>query len=161
MLACLATILAGCVAPPPTVGVVDVPAVARALGRDDLISARVTEVNNSLRTQLVDLSQKMQAELQIQRDALGESASEEALGDFEQTLSRANDEFEKVQRAALVRSRQARDALVSTFRREVVQVAQEVAAARGVSAILTVDASLLWFEPTLDMTDEVIASMRS
>lgn len=156
-----AAVAAGCDRAPVNVGVIDVAAVARALGRDDVMTAQVTEVNRSLQAQLLQRSELIRAQLQTQRDALGEDASEEAMGQFEETLREANEEFDKIQRTAVVRSRQVRDALVTKFRREVTQVAQEVASTKGLRAIFSSDATLLWYEPALDITDEVIAEMRA
>lgn len=156
-----AALTAGCVAPPASVAVIDLDAVARALGRDDVINAQVTEVNRSLRAQLLERSEEMRAQLQTQRDALGDEAGEDALEDFQQALRSANDQFDRIQRSAVARSRQVRDALVVGFRQEVAQVARDVARGRGVRAVLSSDASLLWYEPSLDLTDEVIAEMRA
>jgi Skp family chaperone for outer membrane proteins len=160
--AVLATLvgLAGC-APAPGLAVVDLEAVARALGRDDAMTQQVNVVNESLRLQLREAAERLREELQAEQDAIGDDASESDQARFEQLLAEANRRLEDTQRAALMRSTQFRQAVVSDFRREVVIVAREIAARSDIPAVLSSDASLLWYDRALDITDEVIAEMRA
>jgi Skp family chaperone for outer membrane proteins len=155
----LALVLAAC-SRPPAVAVVDLEAVARALGRDDAMTRQVQTLDETLRLQLREAAELLREELQAERDALGEEASETQRARFERLLAEANGRLEESQRVALLRSSRFREDVVQGFRREVAGIARQIAARHHIPAVLSSDASLLWFDASLDITDEVIAEMR-
>ena len=160
MLAAALCAVAACT-PAPGIAVVDLQAVARALGRDDAMSQQVGAVNDTLRQQLRNAAERLRDELQAEQDALGGGATDDARTRFDQLLAEANRRLEETQRAALLRSSQFQQAVVNDFRREVAAIARGIADRRAIPAVLSSDASLLWYDSALDITDEVIAEMRA
>ncbi|MEO0973537.1 MAG: OmpH family outer membrane protein [Pseudomonadota bacterium] len=154
-------LLAGCTPPPAPIAVIDLQVIARALGRDDVMSQQITVVNETLRQQLQSAAEQLREQLQAEQDALGDDATDEDQQRFDQLLSTANQRLEESQRTVQLRSSQFQQAVVADFRREVTAIAREIAASEGAQAVLlSTNTSLLWYDSTIDITEEVIARMR-
>ncbi|MEJ2133168.1 MAG: hypothetical protein P8Y95_16445, partial [Gammaproteobacteria bacterium] len=54
-----------------------------------------------------------------------------------------------------------RAGVVSEFLNDVRPHAAEIAAARGAKLVLTAATNMIWFDASIDITDEVIAAMRA
>ena len=51
--------------------------------------------------------------------------------------------------------------MILRFRRDVAEIAQEIANRAGSKLVLVSNYETIWFDPTADITDEVIAVMRA
>ena len=141
------------------VAIVDVNAVARALGRDDVIEQRIVSANQQLTSQLLQVAQSLQQQLEaLQQDA---GQDEEARQQLAQATVKANQQLKQTQRAAQQQLEQYRAGVVSEFLGEVRPHAAEIARQRGAKLVLTAAANLIWFDAIVDITDEVIAAMRA
>lgn len=140
------------------VAMVDVNAVARALGRDDVIEQQIQSANHQLTTQLLQVAQSLQQQLEAQQQSAGED--EAAREQLAQATAKANQQLKKSQRAAQQQLDKYRAGVVGAFLNEVRPHAEEIARARHVRLVLTAS-SILWFDPAIDITDEVIAAMRA
>ena len=154
-------LIAGCdlqgAAPRSDVAIVDIDAVARALGRDDVIAQQIDQANQQLSAQVVQIAQNLQGQLQDFQDSLDEADGEQ----LEQRTAEANRQLQATQQEARQRAALYRSAVVTQFRNEVQPVASEVARGLGASIVLTSAVPALWFDPAIDITDEVIAAMRA
>ena len=142
------------------VGVVDLDAVARRIGRD-------VEIQETLRRRQTALNEQlsvMQASHQQQLNEAQEQLDERPPGERTSRLNR-------LQRQASARVREARqraDRDLRTHRRQMVQafrdviapVANQVASERGLSIVVTRnDSVILTFHPSVDITNAVVARM--
>ena len=160
-LACL-TFLAGCEpqgSGRAAVAIIDLDAVARALGRDDVIAQQINQANQQLAGQLGQVATNLQQQVQSRRDEY-EVIGDEAEQELQERTAAANQRLQQTQQLAQQRSAQFRQAVINAFRNEVSPYAQEIAAERGAVAVVTVATPMLWFDPEVDITDEVIAEMR-
>lgn len=141
------------------VAVIDLDAVARALGRDDVITQRINDANQQLTTQLGQVAQNLQQQLAEAREKYP-VVGDEAEAELQQKAAAATAQLQQTQRLAQQRSAQFRTAVINEFREEVQPFAAELAERRGAVAIMTVAAPMLWFDPAVDITGDVISAMR-
>ena len=141
------------------IAIVDVNAVARALGRDDVIEQRIVSANQQLTSQLLEVAQSLQQQLEALQQTAGDD--DEARQQLAQATVKANQQLKQTQRAAQKQLEQYRAGVVSEFLNEVRPHAAEIARERGARLVLTAAANLLWFDATVDITDEVIAALRA
>ena len=141
------------------VAIIDLDAIARALGRDDVIAQQINVANQQLAGQLGQVATNLQQQVQAERDKY-EVIGDEAEQELVQLTAVANQQLQQTQRLAQQRSAEFRTAVINSFRNEVTPYAQEIATQRGVAAVITVATPMLWFDSSADITDEVIAAMR-
>jgi len=156
-----AALIAGCQPQGGAAGVaiIDLDAVARALGRDDVIAQQINVANQQLAGQLGQVATNLQQQVQARRDEY-EVIGDEAEQELQQLTAVANQRLQQTQQLAQQRSAQFRQAVINSFRNEVTPYASEIAASRGAVAVVTVATPMLWFDSQADITDEVIAKMR-
>ena len=141
------------------VAVIDLDAVARALGRDEVIAQQINRANQQLSSQLGEVAKDLQQQLQEEREKY-EVVGDEAEAELEQKTAVANQRLQQTQRLAQQRASEFRTAVINEFRNELQPYASEIARERGASAVITVATPMLWFDAEVDITDEVIAAMR-
>lgn len=141
------------------VAIIDLDAVARALGRDDVIAQQINVANQQLAGQLGQVATNLQQQVQARRDEY-EVVGDEAEQELQQLTAVANQRLQQTQQLARQRSAQFRQAVINSFRNEVSPYAQKIATERGAVAVVTVATPMLWFDSEADITDEVIAEMR-
>jgi Skp family chaperone for outer membrane proteins len=141
--------------------VVDLNAVAKALGRDEAIQQQLQSATQQLNQQLVQAAQQMQEDLQKKQEELGEDASEEQLNELKQRFARAQRNVQVNKAKAELVQRKAKAKLVQQFREEVKPIAQRIAKEQGADVVVVANNEVLWFDPGSDITGEVIAEMRA
>lgn len=157
-----ALLLAGCSGGTPDgMAVVDLDMVARAFGHDDAMQNQVNAATQQLSAQLSSIALELQNQLQQELDELGDDPDEEARADFEQRRAVAQQRLQATQLLAQQRADEFRARVINQFRRDIRGVASEVAKERGASVVLTSTTALLWRDDAVDITDEVIAELRS
>lgn len=143
--------------------VVDVTAVARALGRDQVMQQQLESARQQLAGQLVQISTDLTRQLQEKQQELTENGKKQdektshQLGELE---LQANQQLNKSRQLAGQKATEFRNKLVIEFRSEVVSVAAEIAKQKG-AAYVYASNSLLWHTSSVDITDEVIGAMRA
>ncbi len=142
------------------VAVLDLQAVAKALGRDDDFKQQLEGAGKQLGEQLTQVSSALQNQLREEQAKLGENPTDEARGKLRQMAAEAQRKFQQSQLQARQKARQFQLQLATQFRKDVQPVATEVARAKGASVVMLSN-TLMWFEPAVDITAEVIGKMRS
>ena len=142
------------------VAVIDLDAIARAIGRDTVMAAEMDSVNRQLSEQLSEVLRTLQQELDDERSAHDE-VTEEIERELEQKAAAANRRYRQTQELAQTRANEFQETLVDNFRAEVLPYAREAALSRGAKAVLTVATPMIWYDSAVDITAEVIEKMRS
>lgn len=143
--------------------VVDLAAVARALGRDDVMTQKLDQARNTLNTQLLKIGEDLEQQLKQKKDELEKAskkdkpAGEKELGEM---TRKANAQLKQTQQLARQKASTFRDKLIQDFREEVMDAAGGIAENRGASSVVAAGAHLLWYDSRNDITDEVIGVMR-
>jgi Skp family chaperone for outer membrane proteins len=140
--------------------IIDLDAVAKALGRDAVLREQLTQAGEQLTSKVNELASGLKGRLTEERNKLGEAPSETQQADFRKLTNQAQVQLRRGQLAARQRAQQFQTRLVSQFRAEVLPFAQQVAAARG-SRVVLVKSNVLWYDPSADITQAVVAAMRA
>ncbi|MEN1680865.1 MAG: OmpH family outer membrane protein [Planctomycetota bacterium] len=141
------------------VAVIDLDAVAVALGSDKQIASAVEQRKEALTQKLNDLANGYRGQLEQHRAAASEeNESGVQLAQYQQ---KANQSLGAAQRKAEQDLTAHRLRLFTQFRGAVRPVAQEVAAERGLSVVVTrQDALILACDESADITQEVIKRLK-
>lgn len=142
------------------VAVVDLNAVAEALGRDDAIAKDVETANNKLNQQLEQITADMRKQLETEKEKLGEKPSKEEEQKFIQLVQQANNQLSQTKQVAIQKSQQVQNSLVIEFRNEVSAASKEIAQKNGFLTVIAVNDGLLWADSSVDITKDVISEMR-
>lgn len=151
------------------IAVVDLDEVAKQLGMDVLLAKQIKNAETSLNKQLGSLQKSLQTQFQQKKQELArqpiargvnseDASSKKELAEFERKL---NLQLLQSQRKARKEFNTYRQQLIQRFRYEVVPVAQEIAAERGLGVVITKnDAVLLAYDEAHDITAKLIERMR-
>ncbi|MDP6435961.1 MAG: OmpH family outer membrane protein [Gammaproteobacteria bacterium] len=145
----------------PDVAVIDLAAVAKATGQEEEIRIQAEEARNELTKQLQQLAVSLEEQLKAERDKIGINPTE-ADAQRLQTLSiQAQQQINSAQAQAQAQASLLEQQLVNDYRDKVEPLAKDVASKLGASIVVTADANVVWFDPAVDITDEVIAAWRA
>jgi|GEM_PF-2474408 len=157
-------ILAGCNAGPDNSHAtlyVDQLAVAKALGRDEVMKQLLGSAVDKLNAQLTDITQQLAGRLQAEKDKLGDKPSQQALEDYRKLSTKANQELQQTRLLARQKAQVYQQRLLLSFRQELKQAAENIARDKQADAVELIGNQTLWFTPEADITDEVIAALRA
>jgi Skp family chaperone for outer membrane proteins len=140
--------------------VVDLDRVAKELGRDVQMANDLKSSQTALLNELATIQKDANEELKKMQTELGEDAPAEELQKLKQTADIAQQRFNQLQKTADVKLGQRRDFLVASFRQQARPIVYQVAKDHGAKAVVT-ETVLYTFDETIDITDAVIAKMRS
>ena len=149
-------------APNGTVAILDLDAVAKRLGRDVAIADQLKAEGETLASQLTKEKTELQSQLDPSAQALGDKPSDadkQKLVEFGQSL---NARLQSKQQEARQELSQKQVSLIQQFREEVKPIAQKIAAGKGMNTVLLrSDIVVLSADPSVDITDAVVAEMIS
>ncbi|MCW8923599.1 MAG: OmpH family outer membrane protein [Gammaproteobacteria bacterium] len=143
------------------IALVDLDAVAKALGRDEVMKQEIAESEQQLQQQLTAIAGELQNKVKQEQASLTEKSSDEDKQRVQQLIVQAQQQLRNEQLAAQQKSNQLKADLINKFRDEVKAIAEPLAKASGVQMVKVIRDDVLWFDAEADMTDEVIAKMRS
>ena len=149
-------------APNGTVAILDLDAVAKRLGRDVAIADQIKAEGETLASQLAKTKTELQSQLDSSAQALGDKPSDadkQKLVELGQSL---NARLQSKQQEARQELSQKQLSLIQQFREEVKPIAQKIAAGKGMNTVLLrSDIVVLSADPSVDITDAVVAEMIS
>ncbi len=164
-LTCATLLLAGCGQSPASsagaVALVDLSAVARATGEDQMIRQRSEAGQQEMMVQLQQLAQMLEANLAAEEDKAGSEPTAADTERLQQMTQDARQQVAQAQQQAQQEVQQLQTDLVMEFRNALLPIAQDIAADRGASVILLRDANVLWAAEGVDITAEVIAAWQA
>jgi Skp family chaperone for outer membrane proteins len=144
------------------VAVIDLDEIARRLGSDKQIVNSISQRQNSLSQQLVDLAKSYSQQIEDQKKKLAESGGEKGDVTLANWQQQANAKLNQVKQQAELQLQQHRAQLIAQFREEIKPAARRVAQTRGLSVIVTKNDSVLYdFAPATDITDAVVAELQA
>lgn len=162
-LACLA--IAGCdqLTKPSNgpVAVVDLDAVAQKLGKDKQIVQLIEQRQVSLNEQLSATQNSLIQQLNQKKSEFGELSDEETK-QLVQLKNQANNIIATTRTQAQSNLSSFQQEVVNRFRTEVKPLVMELATKKGCRMVLSKNDSVVFaFDSTVDLTDEVVATMKS
>lgn len=144
----------------PTTVVIDLEAIAKVTGQDAEIEKRMEVAREELNGQLTGVIAELERQLAEEQAKLGDSPDQAAQQRFQQIATQAQQQLAQQRAVAQQEAQQYQAGLVADFRNTVKPISAEIAAARGANVVLIFDPMMLWFNPSIDITDEVIGALR-
>ena len=141
--------------------VIDLAAITKATGQDERVRGKVEANNATLNAQLNELAGSLEKQLQAEKEKLGERPTEADQQRLAAMTQQAQRQLGQSQSQAVQQSQQFENNLLLALREKIQPVAAEVARGRGAKAVVLADGRLLWFDPSTDITDEVIGLLRA
>ena len=142
------------------VAVLDLAAVAKALGRDEVLKQQVQAAGQQLRQQLSEFSTGLQTKLREEQAKLGSTPTDDERKQLQQQLLQAQRQVQQSQVLARQKATQFQNQLAMQFRDEIRPVAAQIARDLGASTVAPAN-TLLWFDSSVDITGAVIDAMRA
>ena len=157
----VAAFLTGCTQSQDTdtlaVAVIDLEAVATAIGQYVVIEEKMEEAREDLNSQLEEMATRLEANLEEEKAKLGASAGPAQQEAFEQVQLEAQQQFAQAQSEAQREIQQYQSGLVNEFHQQIKPVVAQIAAKYGARITLLADPTALWFDESAEITEEVIA----
>jgi len=161
----LAITLSGCDNSQKTV-ILDLDAIANATGQAATIKQQIEMANQELNAQLKTISIQLNEQLESEKKKMGPQKSGKNISkndkqNMEQLTLQANKQMQQAKAIANQKSQQYRASLVQKLRQQVSPIAETIARDRGADIVVIATSTMMWFNPDIDITDEVIAEMRA
>jgi Skp family chaperone for outer membrane proteins len=142
------------------VAVIDLDEVAKRMGRDKEIGQSVEMQEATLSEKLAGIHDSLNKQYASRKETLGEKPTTEQQQELKSLEKRLSLRVRREQAQAQSDLAVYQQGLIARFREEVKPVARKVAAAKGLSIVLTKDEGLfLAVEPAVEITDDVIAKL--
>ena len=163
-------ILAGCTPNEPATPtrqavVIDLDAVARALGEDALISRKVEKNRETLEAELKKIAKSLQDEIDKKKTEVAGLKDKKERKKAEQALQQLTLEsarkLKQSRQLAEQKAAQYRLQQFQAFREKVKQAVGPVARKHHALMVKLVTADTLWHDPAIDITGEVIDALRA
>lgn len=141
--------------------IVDLNAIAKATGRQEIMQKELEFANLKLSEQLKLVASKLEENITEEKDKLGDSPSEDQKQQLTQLVTQAQKQLLDTKNLAVQQSTNFRSDLVLRFRNEVGEIAQKIASRSGSKLVLVSNHETIWFDPSADITGEIIAVIRA
>ncbi|MFK8027362.1 MAG: OmpH family outer membrane protein [Gammaproteobacteria bacterium] len=137
--------------------VVDIDAVAKAIGRQEIMQKELEAKNIKLTKELEIIASNIEESLVEEKTRLGNAPSTQEKQKMNELVTQASQQLTNKKQIAIQKSEEYRSELLQAFRNEVGKIAQQIASRSRGKLVLMSNNEMLWFDPSADITDEVIA----
>lgn len=153
-------------APKGGMAVVDLDAVAQALGQTQTVKDAVTMQTASVNQQLQKVQDSYRGQLAAKQKELGEEPTDEQKQDFARMEQAANQQLgmlkQRGEKALTQYSREVVAKVATDLRGKIRPICQEIAAKRGLGIVVPKNEGfLLSVDPGVDITAEVIEALKA
>ncbi len=157
------TLLSGCdqLQSTPDTVILDIDAIANATGQAATIKKQIETANNELTIQLQNISATLNEKLASEKKKLGKKLSSDDKKNMQELTLQANQKMQQARTLANQKSQQYKASLVLELRESIQPIAEKIARSRGADIVTISNNSLIWFNPDIDITDEIIAEIRA
>lgn len=142
------------------VAIVDLDKIARTLGRDIVMDEKVKKYVQEQQNTINKLREELKKKLQDEEKKLGKKPKKKAKEKYAEMSRQA--EFKLRQDIALAEreAKQLRTRLIRAFRSEVEIIAMKIASEDGFSLVFIKQPAMLYIDPTVDISNAVVATMQ-
>lgn len=141
--------------------VVDLSVIAKATGQDEIFKKEIQKASANLNNQLKELAANLDQQLATEKDKIGKAPNKEQQQQFQKLSLQANQKLRQTQSLAQAKVKEFDQQLLVSWHQKIKPIAQEIANNQGSRIVLVSDPSIIWFDSSVDITDEVIAKLRS
>jgi len=147
--------------PVSSTAILDLDAIANATGQADVIKQQIEQANQELNSQLATISNKLNEQLAAEKKKMGKKLSKDKQKELHQFTLQANQKMQQARSLAAQKAQQYRAALIQQLRLNIKPIAEKIARNRRADIVITTNSTTIWFDPEIDITDEVIAAVRA
>ncbi|MCC7145403.1 MAG: OmpH family outer membrane protein [Phycisphaeraceae bacterium] len=148
----------------PSVAVIDLDRLAKAIGRDVLIQqelkTRLEALVAQSRQQMEELNQNANQQIKQLADQFGPNPTPAQRQQVLQIRDQANQEGQRINAEFVEQRAQIRAQIIARFREDIQPAVQQTAAAHGFTMVLARGEQVLIFDTSIDITDAVAAKLR-
>lgn len=141
--------------------VLDLDAIANATGQAAIIKQQISNANEELNSQLNTIASSLNEQLANEKKKMESKPVKDSKVYLEQLVAQANQKMQESKVLASQKSQQYQAVLIQQLRQEVAPIAEKIARERGATIVVISNNATLWFDPTIDITDEIISEMRA
>jgi Skp family chaperone for outer membrane proteins len=141
--------------------VIDLEAIASAIGQDVVIQEQMIAAREELNSQLTEMAADLEAMLEAEQAKLDAAPGPAQQEEFEQIQLEAEQKFAQAQAEAQQGAQRYQAGLVNEFHQQVKPVAAQVSAKYGARITLLANPSAFWFDDSADITEEIIAILQA
>ena len=141
--------------------IVDLGAIAKATGQEQMMQNQAQMAREELNAQLVESAANLEQQIEEQRVSFGDSPTQEQQQQLQQLTVQAQQQYGQLQAQAQQEMQQHEINLVKEFREQVKPFAEKIARSRKASVVLLTGQAVFWLDPAVDITGEVIAALRA
>ena len=145
----------------PQILVVDPVPVAKSLGRDETMQKMLNTEIDKLNASLEQQARELTSQLEKEKQKLGKKPDEEATRRYQLLVSAATQKARQSQLQAQQSASTYRQSLLAEFNAEIRATAGKIAKERHATSVLITGENVLWYDPTADITAEVIEKLRT
>ena len=144
-----------------TVAVIDLTAVTKATGVDEVLIGKMEQATAELNAQLSEAAAVLEKQLQEKKGKLGKSASKEQQQEVQQFAVNASQKLQQNKAMAQQKAQQYKVGLLMEWRQQIQPVVKAIADKHNAKVVLVASPSLMMFDDSVDITAEVIAELRA
>ena len=141
--------------------VLDLDVIANATGQADTIKQQLEQANQELNSQLSAISVKLNEQLTEEKKKMGKKPSKADKQNLQKLTLQANQKMQQAKAIASQKAQQYKTALILQLRKNIQPIAEKIASDRGADIVLSANNTTIWYNPSIDITDEVIAEIRA
>ncbi|NQY88164.1 MAG: OmpH family outer membrane protein [Colwellia sp.] len=139
--------------------VVDLSIVAKAVGRDTLMSTKLDEVNTALQQHLLTFKESIEKKVQTEKEKISGSTTKQQQ-EFQALVIKAKQTMLVAQNNAQEKSKQYQEQLLQQFKDDIQPIVSSIAKQQKASIVRVYNASLLWVDNAIDISDKVIIELK-
>lgn len=144
-----------------TAAVIDLTAISKATGQDEVVKSQMEKATIELNAQLSEAAAQLEKQLADKKEEYGESATQEQNKELQKFALSAGQQLKQNQAMAQQQAQQYQRGLLLTWRDQIQPVVEEVARKHNAKVVLVSNPALMWFDESVDITGEVIAALRA
>lgn len=138
---------------------VDLIAVANALERSDVINKQMAAAEKSVNEQLNAIAVNLNEQVKNKQKELIAKSKKKDKKNIAQFEKQAQQVMQSKKIEAQTKINQLKLNLLNEFRDEIKVAAKPIAVAAGAESIVIINSNMLWFDPELDITSDIITKL--
>ncbi|PCI53170.1 MAG: hypothetical protein COB45_11040 [Gammaproteobacteria bacterium] len=156
----LMTTLFACSEQSPTkVLVVDLSIIAKAVGQNTMINAKLNEANTLLKQRLLTIKDNIEKKVAEEKVKISGTSTNEQQ-ELQALVIKAKQTMLAAQNKAKEQSKLYQEQLLQQFKDDIQPIIASIAEQENASMVRLHNASILWVDNTIDITDQVIVELK-
>lgn len=144
---------------PTKVLVVDLSIIAKAVGQNTMINAKLNEANTLLKQRLLTIKDNIEKKMAEEKEKISGTSTNEQQ-ELQALVIKAKQTMLAAQNKAKEQSKLYQEQLLQQFKDDIQPIIASIAEQENASMVRLHNASILWVDNTIDITDQVIVELK-